>query len=365
MRLPYFLVGVCVRAEAAKALICAGVGFRVPASTLPARLATLVPVRSLRTMCLHGPSKGLKPQFDYSTTRSQSRSDRRVYRRPRHCARGPRGARRRAIVAAIPTEMHSKQGLVSYLGALLHHWFAFITGGAAAAIAVLVTNALGFQIDRWVFVGVFVWVGIIVAGFKAWDERHREVIQGAADLAAARADRSREIVEHERALAALRADLDDCRSAARSKPSGPRLSLRFDPGDPQCVSTEGGDETFRVKVVNEGDTRATNVSVVLSELHPGRPGLVHQRFHVMKRDDLDVFDVSPRVPVYLDVLYQRQHNSYGHTQIFRLKGAPWFTDVADVTAVLRLEAEVPTEPLELRFKAGDRRRMEAVTVPTS
>ena len=189
--------------------------------------------------------------------------------------------------------MASQRGLLAYLGALLRHWADFITGGFVAAVVAVATGALGVRVSGWQFAGIFLWCGVLIAGFKAWQERHLAALDATANLDVARADRDRASVEHERTLAsvrsehertltATRADLDECRSALRSKPSGPKLSLQFDPLDPRCVAVEGGDETFRVKVVNDGDTRASSVSVVLSDVIPNRTDILNQHFRAMR-----------------------------------------------------------------------------------
>jgi hypothetical protein len=257
--------------------------------------------------------------------------------------------------------MASRSALAAYISALIHHWSAFLTGGVAAGALTLLTNALGVQVERWQFWAVFVWFGLMVAGFQAWKERHGEALRFATERDALKTERDHVAAEHERALLALRSDLDDCRHALREKPSGPKLALRFDADDPNCASMDGGAETFRVKVVNDGDSRASEVGVVLSEMRPMRAPLINQRLPVMKQGEVTSFDVSPRVPVYVDVLYQRPHSGYGHTQILRVKGAQWLDSIDEIAVVLRLEAPVPTEPLELRFAAGDQRRMRVVS----
>jgi hypothetical protein len=242
--------------------------------------------------------------------------------------------------------------LRAYGAALRRHWVSFVTSGTLAAVAILTTNVFGLHISPWLFAAVFIWIGAMVAGFQAWNDTHHEGQQVATDLRATRDERDRQIV-------ALRAELDTARRELQAKPSGPKLALRFDSGDPLCVSTEGGDETFRVQVVNDGDTRATDVRVVLDSVEPVLPALLNGRFHVMKTE-VESFDVSPsrgRPPVYVDVLFQRQHAAQGFIQVLRLKGAQWLEPVPTLRLVLRLEADAPTEPLEMRFVADARRSL--------
>jgi hypothetical protein len=227
---------------------------------------------------------------------------------------------------------------LAYFAALGHHWADFVTGGVVAALATLGVNVLGIAISRWLYGVVFMGCGVLVASFRAWEEQYEEVRR-------------------------LTLETEALRTRVATTPTGPRLSLRFDPQDPLCASIEGGEKHFRVQVINDGDTRATNVSVALAELQPPQRALLLQRFHMMKSDK-DVFDVGPslgRPAVYVDVLTERPHTGYGHTQIVRLKGAQWITDAKQLKLVLRLEADVKAEPLELIFAVDQNRSLRPAT----
>ncbi len=113
------------------------------------------------------------------------------------------------------------------------------------------------------------------------------------------------------------------RNDARSSlPERPTLRLDFDPKDGLCFDNTGGDQHFRVQVWNDGEQRAENVRVVLDEVEPPAPSLRLEAFSEMKTGQ-QTFSVSPstRPSAYVDVLMQRPHASFGHTQVLRLKRA--------------------------------------------
>jgi len=229
------------------------------------------------------------------------------------------------------------QRLATYGHALLRHGVAFVTSGAVAAATAVGINAFGLVIPRWVYAVVFIGCGAVVASFRAWLEAQEKIRQ------------------LELAVGALR-------RTAGEKPTGPRLSLKHDPQDPLCDSVEGGERHFRLQILNEGDTRANDVAVVLAELEPPQRELLLQRFPLMK-SDMQVFSVSPsleRPAVYVDFLAERPHAGYGHTQILRLKGASWITNAKELRMVVRLEADVETNPLDLIFTFDANRRLRFV-----
>lgn len=169
---------------------------------------------------------------------------------------------------------------------------------------------------------------------------------------------------HQRALGTIYG-LQQERDALRRQfdttppPRRPILSLRFDASDPFCISHEAGDELFRVQVINSGNARATNVRVVLAAIEPLHRDLLHKHFSRMHGGG-DTFDVSPssgQPALYVDVLTQRPHAGFGHTQSLRLPNARWLSELRELKLVLRLEAEVDTQPLQLTLAADSDRRL--------
>ena len=102
----------------------------------------------------------------------------------------------------------------------------------AAAVTIGI-NAAGLSIPKRLYAAIFVWIGVMVAGYRAWASLH----------------------------AAWETHRDKASRLAREAEAVPRpiLSLHFDPSDPQCVRNGHGTETFWVGVKNEGTVRAEDV----------------------------------------------------------------------------------------------------------
>ncbi len=215
---------------------------------------------------------------------------------------------------------------------------AFVTSGTLAATATVCINAFDVRIPIELYALVFLGFGVMVAGFRAWDEQHAKACQE-------------------------RAKVLQLEQEARS--ARPTLRLDFDPKDPLCDSYDSGQETFRVQVWNDGDRRAENVRVVLHDVEPAAPKVLLQAFPDMKTGQ-DSFSVSPsqnRPPLYVNVLVQRPHNAFGHTQVLRLKGADWLPrDTKHLRLVLHLEADERTDLFELSFGADGQNKMRPVQV---
>jgi hypothetical protein len=239
--------------------------------------------------------------------------------------------------------MSAGGGVRGYRAALLKQWVLFITSGGTAAIATLLTNSLGIPIPPWVHAAVFVGVGLVVSSFRAWDEESRK--------------RASEDQEHAKELAQLKTEL----AIARARPE-PQLHLWFDQSDPMCTSVLGGDEIFRVQVFNQGTLRADEAHVVLVEMDPPVDAkLLRRRFRVMG-SEIETFPVSPiqdRPAVYVDILMQRPHASYGYNQVLVMKGATWLAPLPrPLRLTLQLESSVKAQPLDITFTLDENRRLK-------
>jgi len=135
------------------------------------------------------------------------------------------------------------------------------------------------------------------------------------------------------------------------------LSLTFDPDDPNSTTWSSGTEYIYVGVRNEGTLRAEDVRLVLDEIDPPVRATLRQRFLV---DGAESFKVSPthgRSALYVSILSQSRHASYGHTHLVltkRPKSLPPKT--GHLRMVLRLDTDHLTEPLELNFVADEQGR---------
>jgi len=143
----------------------------------------------------------------------------------------------------------------------------------------------------------------------------------------------------------------------------PDLRLEYDPSDALCIPQNGG--MTRVRVVNEGRARATNVSVVLQAILPPRlTGVVEKPFVTMEVHR-ERFDISPKARVYVDILWQSMHASYGFAKyLAHQKRVELPPDLSGFTLRLRADAEYDVAPLELQFELDERRMAHVVNKGT-
>jgi hypothetical protein len=204
-----------------------------------------------------------------------------------------------------------------------------VTSSGLAAAAVVAEKVLDAQIPGWLFALAFLWIGGMLAAYRAWDDERAEV--------------------------------------ERLQPPRPALRLDFDRKDPLCIVQESTDQIFRVQVWNDGDRRAEGVRVVLHEVEPPERKALLQSFTDMSGQE--TFSVSPsegKPAGYVNVLMQRRHSGFGNTQRLLAKsGADWLRrDTKELRVVLRLEADQKAHLLELLFTADQDNRMQVQRLKT-
>jgi hypothetical protein len=160
--------------------------------------------------------------------------------RPSGQANGPEESRTISIVS----DGSLGREILAWLRSVFRGWVAATTGGGLVAVAGTYVAISGPRAEVVRACGGLVFGAAPVTGlFRAWQVEYRK-----------RRDLDLQVLVLGR--------------AATARPAGPRLCLWFDPDDPLCDQTGGGDQRFRVQVLNSGDQRAEGVSVVLDDVWP-------------------------------------------------------------------------------------------------
>jgi hypothetical protein len=208
-----------------------------------------------------------------------------------------------------------------YANALRKHYQAFFLGGFLATGATWLQNLGLVRLEGWrqvVYVAVFLFGGVLFAGFRAWEDLHEELTR------------------------------------LRETPA-PRLSIEFDPTDPFCLYNDGGNYRLGVKVVNNGTRGADRARVRLTDVSPPvGPDPLNGHFPVMRTDTTTEYSVSPGLPVYLDVLFQ-ERTAIGARVFLRahvpgIQRVSQFVQPTEIVLTMRLEWDQPSEPFVLTLR---------------
>lgn len=234
---------------------------------------------------------------------------------------------------------------------MLKHWIAWVTGSALAAAVAIGGGAFGWGLSSWLYAGLFIWLGVLVAGFQAWVSLHAAFESQRRRL---QADWEGEKARLQNALETERGKSLRREREAEAK-RRPKLSIVFDEKNQQCVRWSSGAEIFSVGIQNDGDVQADGVRLVLEDIFPSRPELLNQHF---AKDKVDEFRVSPtpgRPALYVDILQQSQHAIHGFLQTVLLQRSKQIKPgTSKLILTLRLHAVEETEPFILEFNPDHR-----------
>ena len=208
--------------------------------------------------------------------------------------------------------------VVLYFSELRKHYQAFFLGGFLATIATWLLNLGVIKLEGWyqtAYIAVFLFFGIMFAGFRAWEEKHKELLAIASD-------------------------------------SISRLLVAFDPASPHCSDVRGVDLVYRVRVVNRG--RRELVKVWLQEIEPANPRLLNRPFQLMEGSGRDGFPLGAGESAYVSILYQRRFANADRDPIYRVdvRDAEWKPIPATLRIVLGISAEDRVEPFVFQLAKG-------------